>query len=119
MSFLKRLTVLFPMLGIVACVASGCNQTPQSQIALQPDSAPEASASAATGRAGECSSDSRQSAHAFVDVAAQAGLKYRWVAAGKRPLNILQVHGQWLRFSRLQQRWLAGYSSCRSAARAL
>jgi hypothetical protein len=46
MSFLKRLTVLFPMLGIVACVASGCNQTPQSQIALQPDSAPEASASA-------------------------------------------------------------------------
>jgi hypothetical protein len=30
---------------------------------------------------------------AFVDVAAQAGLRYRWVVEGKRPYNILQTIG--------------------------
>ena len=72
-------------LGFAACVSSGCIKATQNSGTPPLASVQNAPAVSSAG--------SRQQASAFVDVAEQAGLKYRWVIAGKRPLTILQTIG--------------------------
>ena len=85
----KPLTAFLSSFGIAAYVLSGCVKTPQSAITRQPISA----TATPTNVPADVPADSREQTSAFVDVAEQAGLKYRWVISGKRPLTILQTIG--------------------------